>query len=535
MSPNAPAKSTVPFGESPLRSPAIDAQTLLDPLLQSGASTGAASTGSIHLIGVAGAGMQALAEVLLGRGYRLSGSDLELARLSDAARRRIHALQGHHADHLPRDCDGVIYSAAIGEENPERVEAARRGIAQMSYPQAVARMARGSHCVAVAGTHGKSTTTLMLAAILTAAGRDPTVIAGATTIPAVPILPIASEISESIHPAISLTSASVSPVAVVTSIGSGGRAGMGPDVVVEACEFRRHFLELRPQLALLLGIEGDHFDCFPTPQSLHGAFADFVAGVDPRGLLLSSADCPHSARIAQASPSRHVTFGLAEDAHWRADQLSHHRGRYHFCLRRGGHRLGTIRVPMPGRHNAMNALAAAAAAGEMGLPFQAIEAGLRSFPGVRRRVEFSGRLGEIPWIDDFAHHPTAVAAAIRTVRQMYPRRRLVCLFQPHQLSRTRHLLDGFAKSLQNADAVAIADVYCARETVSPAAGTLSARLAEAVCQSGQSAAVALPAERIVDKMTTMLTPRDVLLSLSAGDIGKVMDELAGRLRRHRAA
>lgn len=454
-----------------------------------------ATAGRAHLIGIGGSGMRSLAVVLRGREWRIGGSDSDPHAAQELSRRGMHVAAGHSARHLPPTTDVVIYSDAVPVHNPERRRAAELGIPALSYAQMLGCLMRGCCGLAVAGTHGKSTTTLMTAQILIDAGLDPTVVAGAT--------PLAKR--------------------------SGGRAGQSEFVLVEACEYRRNFLHLRPQAAAILGIEPDHFDCYSSFVELEHAFAQFAAQLPPQGLLVARADCAATVRATRAANCRIETFGIAANADWQAVDLRSCRGRYRFWVQRHGERIAQIALRVAGRHNVLNALAAAALSLAAGADGRAIEHGLNRFRGVRRRLEVLGLRDGAVLIDDYAHHPTEVTAALSAVREMYPRRRLWLVFQPHQVSRTAHLLDEFAASLQNADKIVVADIVRARERQTSGEITASDLAARVRLLGGDVDAVHSP-EEIVNHLGERLAPDDVLITMGAGNIRNVCDGLVQGLR-----
>lgn len=454
-----------------------------------------------HLIGVAGAGMQALAEVMLARGWKVNGSDLAPERAGWLWSSGVRAFRGHSADQIGDDIDLVVYSDAIGPENVERRRAAELGIKQLSYPMMLGELMRGRVGLAVAGTHGKSTTTAMTESILMAAGFDPTVVAGGT--------PLGRD--------------------------CGGRRGRGRHVLVEACEYRRNFLHLAPRAAALLGIEHDHFDCFETLPDVEAAFAEFAEQLPLGGVLAAHAGCPATMSIARQSGRRVITFGFESGADWHAAEVGGEGGRYAFQLIGHGRPLGRVKLRIAGRHQVVNALAAAALASEAGADDEAILAGLNTFKGLRRRLERVGPWHGALWLDDYAHHPTAVSATLAAVREMFPSRRLWCIFQPHQASRTRRLLDEFAASLQNADRVAIAEVVAAREPRLSADDGLADELARRTRGLGALVLAERELAEISRAVAGEIAPGDVVLTLGAGDIRNVWHAAAGRIRTNRAA
>ncbi len=400
-----------------------------------------------HLVGIAGVGMRSLADVLDAAGWQISGSDVN----ADALVGSRYAVQaGHRADAIDHTLDLLVHSDAVPADNPERCRAGELGLPTFSYPQMLGRLMESRSGVAIAGTHGKSTTTAMAAEILTVAGLDPTVVFGATPMGAT----------------------------------SGGRLGRGRWMLAEACEYRANFLHLKPRMAVILGIEPDHFDCFASPADLEQAFAEFARAVPGDGLLLARNDCEATRRAIDGLDCHCESFGLTPSATWRAVALCERRGFYWFQVRCRERLLCEVKLPMPGRHNVLNALAAAALASHCGASGRAIRDGLERFAGLERRMELIRDEHAIAILDDYAHHPTEVAAALATVRQMYPARRVWCVFQPHQASRTQSLLDEFARSLHNADKIIVTEIVRAREAPAGESDVTAADLAARVAATG---------------------------------------------------
>lgn len=445
------------------------------------------TVGRAHLVGIAGAGMRSLAHVLLAWGWQLSGSDRAPESLTHLTAAGVQVHPGHAADHLATRPDLVIYSDAIPAGNPELVEARRLGVPVLSYFQTLGRMMVGKRGLAIAGTHGKSTTTAMLAHLLDGAGLDPTAVFGA----------------------------------VPQGRLGGAMAGRGPLMLVEACEYRANFLHLPAQQAAILGIEPDHFDCYRSPDELLRAFAQFASRVPKKGLLLARYECSSTRRVAAGLRCRVETFGLDHQADWSARELRADHGRYCFGLFHRQERVGRVSLQVPGRHNVLNALAAAALAWENGLQAEQIAAGLGQFPGLHRRLEPLGTWRGVILLDDYAHHPTEIAATLATVREMHPGRRVWCVFQPHQVSRTEHLLDELAASLQNADRVAVAEIFRAREPGPQPGEVCAADLAARARQGGVEVAEHHATGAIVRWLQTHLQPGDVFITMGAGDIRKI--------------
>lgn len=475
----------------------------MPPVNPDPADASCTSPRAAHLVGVAGSGMRALAELLLDCGWRLTGSDLAA---SDSARLALEA-RGlvvrpvHRDEHLPADADLLIYSPAVPASNPERAAARARGILELSYTEALGRLTEGRMGVSVAGTHGKSTTTALLGLILTRAGLSPSVVCGGELI----------------------------------DTQCSGWGGAGDLFIVESCEYRRHFLDIRPRHAVLLDIEPDHFDCYPDLDSAVSAYVEFVSRLPSDGLLLFRSDRPAAARAARETRARTRTFAVEADADWSAHRVRTSRQRVSFQVVRAGKPWGGGEFHVAGGHNVANALAAAAMAAELGAGPDAIRDTICTFRGLRRRCEPLGTWRGVVLIDDYAHHPTAVAATLSWARAQYGRRRLWCAFQPHQVSRTRALLEPFAEALQIADQVLVAPVYAAREAEGDEGRALSRLLAERSTALGTPTRCSASLDHLVGTLETETRPGDVLVIMGAGDIERVRHECTRRLQLHHAS
>lgn len=456
-----------------------------------------------HLIGVCGSGMRALAELLLGLKWTVSGSDLQKpsAAIQGFIRHGFQFYPEHAAEHVPTNADCVVFSPAVPATNPERAAAERLGIPQFSYTQMLARLMDQRAGVSIAGTHGKSTTTAMTGCILTDGGHKPSVVIGA-------------ELCET---------------------GQSAWAGTGELFVVESCEFQRNFLAYRPKFAAILSIETDHVDCFSSLADLQQAFSDFARRVSPEGVLLVRGDAPQTIEVAQQSPAKLVTFGWAAEADWRADDIRRTSGGKRFRIYHQGQYFSEIHLQVPGRHNVLNALAAAALCHEIGVGPKDIRHSLQEFAGIRRRFEFVGQWRGVTIVDDFAHHPTAVQATLQTARDLFGSRRIWCAFQPHQVSRTMALLDDFAASFPAADEILIAPVFAARETNADEPKRASEELAERIRERGQSVKFCESLDRVIATLEDGLRPGDVLITMGAGNIDSVHHAFARRISRHPAA
>lgn len=451
----------------------------------------------IHLIGISGCGMRGLAGVLLRCGARVSGSD----RVGGPEMRELASMgatveMGQAPSNIPAGCDTVVYSAAIRPENPELVEARRRGLSCLKYSEMLGQVMALRTGVCIAGTHGKSTTTAMTAFIMRQARLDPTFVVGAT----------------------------------VTQLGGSSGVGDGTHFVVEACEFDQSFLNYRPDLGAILNIEEDHLDCYPNLAAIIEAFRAFAARVPRDGVLIANG-ADRSVAAAVAGVRCHVeSFGFDPDAHWAALNLVAERGCHKFDIVRAGEPFVSVTLPhLPGRHHVGNALVAAALAAHGGVPAETIAAALAEFRGAQRRLTHVGTIRGIDVYDDYGHHPTEVQVTLRALRDHLPGRRLWVVFQPHQHSRTRFLLNDFARSFGAADKLLVPDIYFVRDSQAERDRVCSSDLVERVRLNGGDARYFSDFESIIEHVLTNAAAGDVVLTMGAGDIWKLADELVRRL------
>lgn len=444
----------------------------------------------LHIVGVGGVGMSAIALLLVRMGHEVSGSDLKdsvvLARL-EAAGVRVNV--GNRAENVPRDADAVVYSTAVPERNVELVAARELGVAVLHRSAALAALAATRRTIAVAGSHGKTTTSSMLALILRGAGWQPSFVIG-------------GEVNE---------------------VGANAAYGAGEWLVVEADESDGTFLRLGPEAAIVTSVEPDHLDYYGGFEQLVAAFERFVDGVP--GPIVCSADDPIAARIAGTRP-RIRTYGRDAGAYYRVVDAGSRADVERFTLLAGGQPLGELVVPLAVQA-AANAAGASALALELGVPFDAIAAALRGFGGVARRFERRGELDGVTFVDDYAHLPGEVAAAIATARRG-GWRRVIAVFQPHRYTRTASLWRDFAGVFDEADAVVLTDVYAAGET--PIAGVSGRLVVHAVVDASPGLPVSyLPrAADLLDVPRRLARPGDVVLTLGAGDLTTMPDTWLGR-------
>ena len=460
-------------------------------------------THAAHLVGVGGAGLKAVAELLGGLGWDVSGSDrADSPRLRAMRRGGLRVYRGGDVDGFARRPDLLVHSPAVPADDPERRQAAGMGVPQVDHVELLAGLMRSRTGIAVAGTHGKSTTAAVLGTLLTGCGASPSVAVGAE----------------------------------LCGCGTSGRAGESDLLVVEACEYRRHFLKLSPTHAILTGVEPDHFDCYADAAELEAAFTEFTASLPAGGTLVVPHGCDVSRRAAANSAARVVTFGRGRDAgeagaDWWTSGVKPTATGSRFRLFRGDAYAGAFTLPVPGDHQVSDAAAAIVLCADLGIPVAALSEALWDFPGLRRRFEVVGSWRGRLLVDDYAHHPTAVAATIAAARTHLPGRRICVFFQPHQASRTEALHGRFAAALAGADAAAVLPVFAAREDVTDGrCAELSRDLAAAAggtfCET---------VDRLIDAVDHRTRPGDVVLTLGAGDIDRVHHEFARRLRGRRQA
>lgn len=442
----------------------------------------------LFFVGIGGARLNALAKLYADRGYQASGSDRQESKATrELAERGIQVTYDDQDPSLICGADMVIYSNAVGEDNPQVLAARQTGIEVLEGSELLGRlMDEVGYGIAVSGTHGKTTTTSMLALILTEAGIDPTVLVGGD----------------------------------LKAIGGNHRTGKSPYIVVEACEFRRSFLELSPKITLVTNVDWDHPDCFPSHEAVVEVFTQFVSTLPEEGLLVLNGDDAQALRLIPATHAKTVTFGFGKECDVQAvhnyptpNELGSRTE-----IRWKGQMDIDLYLKVPGRHNVMNALAAMVAAEGLGVdPCKSAEI-LQAFRGVRRRFEIKGEADGILVVDDYAHHPAAIATTLATTRNHFDGR-IWCVFQPHTFSRTRYLFDEFAKSFSESDVMILDDIYSARE-VDP--GDVSSRLLAERSREYHSDVRYIPGQTaIVEHLMEKVRPGDLVITMGAGDIWRV--------------
>ena len=441
----------------------------------------------IHLVGIGGSGMSGIAEVLLNLGYDVSGSDTKESEVVARLRTLGATIASKHDGANVENAEVVVASTAIAESNPELERAHERGIPVIPRAEMLAELMRIKYSVAVAGAHGKTTTTSMVGEILAHGGLDPTVIVGGR----------------------------------LKALGAHARLGQGPFLVAEADESDGSFLFLSPTIAVITNVDEEHLDYYGSIERIREAFATFVNRVPFYGTIVLPADEPNAASLRAKAKRRVITYSLGGDADVEGRDLVVGPNGVRFGLRTRGRDEGTIELRVFGVHNARNALAAITAGWELGVPIAAIREALHEFAGVGRRLELRGSIQGAPWIDDYAHHPTEIAAAIAALRATHGRR-IVAVFQPHRYTRTQALIDRFAACFAGVAELVLLPIYPAGEA--PIPGVTADLLADRVTRGGGTVV-----HRVADHaaaaeaVRAALREGDLFLTIGAGDVHRVGD------------
>ncbi len=448
----------------------------------------------VHFIGIGGSGMSGIAEVLLTLGYQVSGTDQAEGEMT----RRLAALGARvrvgHAAEAVGGADVVVVSTAIAPDNPELLEAQRQRIPVIPRAEMLGELMRMKYAVAVAGSHGKTSTTSMVATVLSRCGLDPTIVIGGR----------------------------------LSTLGSHARLGQGNLMVAEADESDGSFLRLFPTWAVVTNIDREHMAHYRDMASLHDAFAQFCGKVPFYGSVVACLDDDGLRTLLPRLDRRVVTYGLTAQADFRASDVAADGFSVAFDLRHGGQPVARVRLGTPGRHMVQNALAALAIADELGLSLRVAAAALEDFHGADRRMQRKGEADGVLVVDDYGHHPREIQATLGALRDAVGERRIVVLFQPHRYTRLRDLFDDFAGCFMDANDVVLADVYAAGEA--PEEGFDAARLADAIAARGHRAvraAGALP--DAIRAVLDTVRPGDVVLTLGAGSVTRAGDEILGAL------
>ncbi|SOD02573.1 UDP-N-acetylmuramate--L-alanine ligase [bacterium JGI 053] len=455
-----------------------------------------ARSGPVHFVGIGGAGMAPLAEMLLLAGGQVSGCQDQVNAAARLLQRHGAVItEGHDPAHVA-DSLAVVMTAAVPDDHPEIAAARARGIPVLKRAKALGAIVNRGTVVAVAGTHGKTTTTTLVTTVLAAAGLDPTGFVGA-------------------H---------------VPGWGGNLRRGKDEVYVVEADEYDRSFHQLRPSTAVVTTLEADHLDIYGSLAAVEEAFLHFAESVPDDGMVACCADDHGASRLAnllRGGPERVTTYGLNAGSMLRAEEVELAGGGARFTVRERGKVLGTARLKAPGVHNVRNALAAVAVARRFGVDWATIERGVAEYAGIDRRFETVGEAGGVLFVDDYAHHPTELEATLRAARAAHPGRRLVAVFQPHLYSRTRDFAREFGAALALADVAFLTDVYAAREK--PIAGVTGEMIAAPAREAGVELRYVVDRDALVDAVAAELRPGDFCLTMGAGNLDEAARELLALL------
>ncbi len=448
----------------------------------------------IHFIGIGGISMSGLAEILLQEGFTISGSD---SRESDLTRKLTSLgaviYYGQSASNIKDDTQLVVYTAAIHPDNPELREAVRKGLPTLTRAELLGQiMDNYKASIGVSGTHGKTTTTSMIAQILLKCDTDPTISVGG----------------------------------ILKSIDGNIRVGNSDIFLTEACEYTNSFLHFHPRYALILNIEEDHMDFFKDLDDIRHSFRSFAHNTPAEGGVIINGEIAHYEEIVKDIPGRIITYGLnATNEYYATDVQFHAKGFTNFTFMHHKKALGNVTLNVPGLHNVSNALAAAALATELGISFDCIARALAEFGGTARRFEYKGALGGITIIDDYAHHPTEITATLSAAKN-YPHDRIICVFQPHTYSRTKAFLTDFARALSMADVVVLAEIYPAREKNT--FGISSRDLLLELQKLGTECYYFPSFDEIENFLLKKCINGDLLITMGAGDILQVGEHLLGQ-------
>ncbi|MFO0793721.1 MAG: UDP-N-acetylmuramate--L-alanine ligase [Candidatus Brocadiaceae bacterium] len=451
----------------------------------------------VYFIGIGGIGMSAIARILISEGCVVVGSDVRSSSLTSTLEKmgaRISTKQD--GSFMTSETDMVVISAAISEDNPDLKTARQMGINVVKYSQILGSLMKEKRGIAISGTHGKTTTSAMVSTVLKNAGLDPTFVIGGE----------------------------------VPDIGGNAHLGKGNLFVAEACEYDRSFLNLAPQIGVITNIEEDHLDYYENIEKITNAFGDFASLISEDGLLVVNNQDTNIAVAVKRARCPVETFSLDNSSDWRGEILSTGNGISRFKISRKGYGyFDDFYLKIPGSHNVLNALAATAVCTYIGVDKDTIKSALASYGGASRRFQIIGVQRNITVIDDYAHHPTEIRVTLKAAREFYPERRIWCVFQPHQYSRTRHLLHGFAHSFHYADRVIFADIYAARDSEYEMTAVSSRMLCEEVSNRGVDARFIPQLGDIVNELFAEVKPGDIIITMGAGDVWKVAYDLTSKL------
>ncbi|MCL4511510.1 MAG: UDP-N-acetylmuramate--L-alanine ligase [Bacteroidetes bacterium] len=454
------------------------------------------SVRKIHMVGIGGIGMSGIAEILLDQGFEVSGSDRQLSEITDRlAKLGAKIYKGHLAKNLD-EADVVVYSSAVHQDNPELAAAGEKKIPVIRRAEMLAELMRMKYGIAIAGTHGKTTTTSMTSLVLMEGGLDPTVIVGGK---------------------------------LSSFGGTNARLGHGDYIVVEADEFDRSFLQLAPVIAAITTLEREHLDIYTDIEDIKRAFVEFANKVPFYGFVILCLDESSIQEILPLIRKKVVTYGMNAQSDLRAVNISFDATMSKFNLLRHGKDLGEINLNVPGLHNIKNSIAAIGIGLELGIEFSKVKKAVESFTGVYRRLEIKADVDGVMIVDDYAHHPTEVQATLSALKSGWPQKRVVAVFQPHLYSRTRDFHDEFGKSFLNADVLVVTEIYPAREE--PIQGITGELIVNDARSFGHKEAYYVQDKKqLPEFLMKVKKTGDIVVTLGAGDISKYGEEFISKMK-----
>ena len=450
----------------------------------------------VHFVGIGGIGMSGIAELLINLGFEVTGSDMKTTNITENLQKHGAVIYEGHKPENVNDSDVLVYSSAVQVNNPELQRAKDKQIPIIRRAEMLSELLKLKQTsIAVGGTHGKTTTTSMMGAVLTEALLDPTLVVGG----------------------------------VVKSLDVNALLGQGDVIVAEADEFDKSFLQLTPTYAIITNIDTDHMDCYDSEEDLLNAFAQYANAIPFYGAVVACVDEPLIKRILPDISRPVITYGFSGDAEFQAERRLYREVRSTFVVKHRGKELGEVEMMVPGAHNVKNALAVIALGTEMNIDFNTISNGLKQFSGVKRRFEIKGIFDDVMVVDDYAHHPTEVSATLRAIKNGWDRR-LVAVFQPHLYSRTQDLYEDFARSFLISDVLLVTDVYPAREE--PIAGVTGELITNMAKSMGHENVYWVEdKKRLVAAMKALVEPGDLVITMGAGDIWRICDKYAAMLEK----
>jgi len=440
----------------------------------------------IHFVGIGGIGMSGIAELLLNLGYKVSGSDLQTSEITE----RLKGLggiifAGHGADQIS-GADVVVTSSAVGRDNPEVLAAERISIPVIPRAEMLAELMRLKYSVAIAGAHGKTTTTSMVASVLAQGGLDPTVVIGGK----------------------------------LKGIGSNAVLGKGDFIVAEADESDGSFLKFSPAIAVVTNIDREHLDYYQDLETIKAVFLDFIDRIPFYGLAILCLDNESIQDLIPKIKKRYTTYGMSSQADFQIRNVAYEKRHSSFSVYRQGQKLGRFTLNLPGIHNVYNATASIAVGIELDVPMDAIESALQTLEGVQRRLEIKGEVNGITVVDDYGHHPTEIKTTLQAIEECWPDNRKIIVFQPHRYTRTQALFDDFTRSFYQSDVLLVLPIYAAGEQ--DIAGVTGLKLCEGIKAHGHKEVFYSEGQKdAIAYLRENLKPGDVLLTLGAGDVWQV--------------